>query len=222
MRVGWPFRPADEIPEGTDRATAKGLVTRAIMGRIAELLPPRQRGATGRLKGRKGTPCDNRIVGTVQEVRIAKRTGFCYGVREAIDKAKEASAAGKPTHTLGPGRPQRGRRPRPPIAGDPDRRDPRRCRSWRGRRHPRPRRSSRRHGPCRRPRPGGHRRHVHVGHPGAEGAPEARRGRLHDRPAGHAEASRGRRIARVRARTRSSSTRKRSGTPPSRVESGWR
>jgi len=37
----------------------------------------------------------------VQEVRIAKRTGFCYGVREAIDKAKEASAAGKPTHTLG-------------------------------------------------------------------------------------------------------------------------
>jgi (E)-4-hydroxy-3-methyl-but-2-enyl pyrophosphate reductase len=40
-------------------------------------------------------------VGTVQEIRIAKRTGFCYGVREAIDKAKEASAAGKPTHTLG-------------------------------------------------------------------------------------------------------------------------
>jgi (E)-4-hydroxy-3-methyl-but-2-enyl pyrophosphate reductase len=40
-------------------------------------------------------------VGTVQDVRIAKRTGFCYGVREAIDKAKEASAAGKQTHTLG-------------------------------------------------------------------------------------------------------------------------
>jgi 4-hydroxy-3-methylbut-2-enyl diphosphate reductase len=40
-------------------------------------------------------------MGTVQEVRIAKRTGFCYGVREAIDKAKEASAAGKLTHTLG-------------------------------------------------------------------------------------------------------------------------
>jgi 4-hydroxy-3-methylbut-2-enyl diphosphate reductase len=32
---------------------------------------------------------------------MAKRTGFCYGVREAIDKAKEASAAGKATHTLG-------------------------------------------------------------------------------------------------------------------------
>ncbi len=40
-------------------------------------------------------------MGTVSEVRIAKRTGFCYGVREAIDKAKEASAAGKTTHTLG-------------------------------------------------------------------------------------------------------------------------
>jgi hypothetical protein len=31
--------------------------------------------------------------GTVAEIRIAKRTGFCYGVREAIDKAKESSAA---------------------------------------------------------------------------------------------------------------------------------
>jgi 4-hydroxy-3-methylbut-2-enyl diphosphate reductase len=40
-------------------------------------------------------------MGTVREVRIAKRTGFCYGVREAIDKAKEASAAGRLTHTLG-------------------------------------------------------------------------------------------------------------------------
>ncbi len=41
------------------------------------------------------------IGGTVSEIRIAKRTGFCYGVREAIDMAKEASAAGKATHTLG-------------------------------------------------------------------------------------------------------------------------
>jgi len=40
-------------------------------------------------------------MGTVQEVRIAHRTGFCYGVREAIDKAKETAAAGKATHTLG-------------------------------------------------------------------------------------------------------------------------
>jgi (E)-4-hydroxy-3-methyl-but-2-enyl pyrophosphate reductase len=40
-------------------------------------------------------------MGTVEAIRIAKRTGFCYGVREAIDKAKEASAAGKRTSTLG-------------------------------------------------------------------------------------------------------------------------
>jgi 4-hydroxy-3-methylbut-2-enyl diphosphate reductase len=37
----------------------------------------------------------------VQEVRIANRTGFCYGVREAIDKAKVSAADGKATHTLG-------------------------------------------------------------------------------------------------------------------------
>jgi (E)-4-hydroxy-3-methyl-but-2-enyl pyrophosphate reductase len=40
-------------------------------------------------------------MGSVREVRIAKRTGFCYGVREAIDLAKEAQAGGKQTHTLG-------------------------------------------------------------------------------------------------------------------------
>jgi 4-hydroxy-3-methylbut-2-en-1-yl diphosphate reductase len=41
------------------------------------------------------------MIGMVREVRIAKRTGFCYGVREAIDRAKESAVAGKPTHTLG-------------------------------------------------------------------------------------------------------------------------
>jgi (E)-4-hydroxy-3-methyl-but-2-enyl pyrophosphate reductase len=43
----------------------------------------------------------SRAMGSVHEVRIAKRTGFCYGVREAIDKAKESAAAGHLTHTLG-------------------------------------------------------------------------------------------------------------------------
>ncbi len=37
----------------------------------------------------------------VEDVRIARRTGFCYGVREAIDYARLASAQGKQTHTLG-------------------------------------------------------------------------------------------------------------------------
>jgi len=40
-------------------------------------------------------------MGMVQEVRIARRTGFCYGVREAIDKAKLSASTGKLTHTLG-------------------------------------------------------------------------------------------------------------------------
>ena len=40
-------------------------------------------------------------MGMVQDVRIARRTGFCYGVREAIDKAKVSAAAGKQTSTLG-------------------------------------------------------------------------------------------------------------------------
>jgi 4-hydroxy-3-methylbut-2-enyl diphosphate reductase len=40
-------------------------------------------------------------MGTVEDVRIARRTGFCYGVREAIDYARIAAAEGKQTHTLG-------------------------------------------------------------------------------------------------------------------------
>jgi 1-acyl-sn-glycerol-3-phosphate acyltransferase len=44
VRVGRPFRPADELPPGTDRKTGKGLATRLIMERIAGLLPPAQRG----------------------------------------------------------------------------------------------------------------------------------------------------------------------------------
>jgi (E)-4-hydroxy-3-methyl-but-2-enyl pyrophosphate reductase len=40
-------------------------------------------------------------MGTVTDVRIARRTGFCYGVREAIDAARISAAEGKRTHTLG-------------------------------------------------------------------------------------------------------------------------
>ncbi|RPH33412.1 MAG: 4-hydroxy-3-methylbut-2-enyl diphosphate reductase, partial [Chloroflexi bacterium] len=35
------------------------------------------------------------------EVRIAERAGFCYGVRLAIDKARQASEAGEEVTTLG-------------------------------------------------------------------------------------------------------------------------
>lgn len=40
-------------------------------------------------------------MGSVSEVHIARRTGFCYGVREAIDAARLSAIGGKPTHTLG-------------------------------------------------------------------------------------------------------------------------
>ena len=48
VRVGRPLRVADELPPGTDRRTAKGLATGIIMRRIAELLPPGQRGVYGK------------------------------------------------------------------------------------------------------------------------------------------------------------------------------
>ncbi len=40
-------------------------------------------------------------MGTIEEVRIARRTGFCYGVREAIDHARVAALEGRETVTLG-------------------------------------------------------------------------------------------------------------------------
>jgi 1-acyl-sn-glycerol-3-phosphate acyltransferase len=45
VRIGTPFRVADEIPADLDRKTAKSLATDVIMRRIAALLPERQRGA---------------------------------------------------------------------------------------------------------------------------------------------------------------------------------
>ncbi len=49
VRVGRPFRPAELLPPGTDRRTAKGLVTTMMMERIAALLPPSQRGVYARV-----------------------------------------------------------------------------------------------------------------------------------------------------------------------------
>jgi 1-acyl-sn-glycerol-3-phosphate acyltransferase len=47
MRVGRPFRLADELPDGLDRKRAKALATDLIMRRIAAELPPRHRGPYG-------------------------------------------------------------------------------------------------------------------------------------------------------------------------------
>ena len=56
VRIGRPFRPADELPPGADRKTAKALTTRLIMERIAALLPVRQRGVYGAPKGAEPDP----------------------------------------------------------------------------------------------------------------------------------------------------------------------
>jgi 1-acyl-sn-glycerol-3-phosphate acyltransferase len=47
VRVGSPFRLADELPPDTDRKAAKGIATDLIMRRIAGLLPTEQRGPYG-------------------------------------------------------------------------------------------------------------------------------------------------------------------------------
>ncbi len=47
VRIGTPFRLADELPEGLSRKEAKTAATDLIMRRIAALLPERQRGAYG-------------------------------------------------------------------------------------------------------------------------------------------------------------------------------
>ncbi len=44
VRIGEPFLAADVVPPTADRRAAKTAATTAIMGRIAELLEPRQRG----------------------------------------------------------------------------------------------------------------------------------------------------------------------------------
>lgn len=45
VRIGEPFLAADVVPPAAGRRAAKSAATTAIMGRIAELLEPRQRGA---------------------------------------------------------------------------------------------------------------------------------------------------------------------------------
>jgi 1-acyl-sn-glycerol-3-phosphate acyltransferase len=63
VRVGRPFRLADVLPSDVERRTAKTLATKAIMDRIAEMLPPSQRGvyattgtAEDRTEGAHGDP----------------------------------------------------------------------------------------------------------------------------------------------------------------------
>ncbi len=186
----WAASPSSSTP-------ATGASTRTPSARSRRVLSvdPRLAGAT-----RIGDVCEHRCrMGTVETVRIAKRTGFCYGVREAIDKAKESAAGGKATHTLGQVVHNEGVIQNLLDFGvrsvesldDVDNGAAVVIRA---------------HGVkpevferAEAARPRGHRRHLHLGDRRAAPAPRARRGGLHDRPPRHPEAPRGRRPARVRA-----------------------
>jgi 1-acyl-sn-glycerol-3-phosphate acyltransferase len=56
VRVGPPFRLADELPADLDRRAAKSAATDLIMRRIAALLPERQRGRYGTIAPEKAEP----------------------------------------------------------------------------------------------------------------------------------------------------------------------
>jgi 1-acyl-sn-glycerol-3-phosphate acyltransferase len=63
VRIGRPFSLADELPPGMDRRTAKGLATGIIMRRIAELLPPGQRGVYAAASDAAQPPADPAVEG---------------------------------------------------------------------------------------------------------------------------------------------------------------
>jgi 1-acyl-sn-glycerol-3-phosphate acyltransferase len=58
-RVGSPFHVQELIVPGTDRRAAKAQATEIIMGRIAELLPERQRGRYGTPAKTAGSPLEH-------------------------------------------------------------------------------------------------------------------------------------------------------------------
>ena len=188
---------------------------RAIMGRIAALLDPRHRGvyadairterpartlSGGCTRRRDRRTCANigSAMGMVagspnrQPHRLLLRRPRGHRQGQGVGRRRQGHAH------AGPGRPQRGRDPRPRRSSA--------CTAWtpsttstRVRRSSSaPTASSPRSSSARRPRPGRHRRHLHLGDPGAAPAPAARRRGLHHRPPRHAPAPRGRRPARLR------------------------
>ena len=226
-----PFRLADVLPPGTDRKAAKGLRDRRDHAAHRGAPRRRQRGVYA-TRGRRGrrtgerrltpaprmAPCDNRARWEPsQDVRIAKRTGFCYGVREAIDKAKEAARRRQVDAHPRPGRPQRGRRSRDLQAlgietvealDDVDHGAAVVIRAHGVRPDV--------HGARRGARPRGHRRHLHLGHPGAARA-RASSSRRATRSSCSARPTTPRSSACSASRpTRSWSTRRRTGTQRSR------
>ena len=76
--------------------------SRGRQGRRTRRSPPLPRPPSTHARRCQTRGCDTRsVMGTVEQVRVARRTGFCYGVREAIDHARTSAAEGKETLTLG-------------------------------------------------------------------------------------------------------------------------
>ncbi len=109
MNVGEPFMLGDELPPDSidglprrPRPSSSCAVSRTCCRQPSVAGTRAPIPADVRAGGTRSDGWDNPdAMGSVTDVRIAQRTGFCYGVREAIDKAKESAAAGKRTHTLG-------------------------------------------------------------------------------------------------------------------------
>ena len=114
VRIGRPFRAADVVPPGADRRAAKAAVTEALaphrrVGRASPPRPLRRHDRRSRDRGhdRRSLNAPNRSKGPSvydferhgnrrDDRHIARRTGFCYGVREAIDKAKSRPQPARP------------------------------------------------------------------------------------------------------------------------------
>ena len=148
-----------------------------------------------------GLRCDNRsVTGMVQEVRNRPANRLLLR-RQGGDRQGKGVGRGRQGDPYPrPGRPQRRGDPRARGAGRPHGGLARRCGPRGGRRDPGARRAARHHAAGRGTRPRHHRRHVHLGDPGAARTRQARRGGVSHHPARDPEAPGGRRPARVRAR----------------------
>ena len=226
-------------PAGTDRRAAKTLATTAIMGRIAALLEPRHRGVyAGAVRAGAPRPNPDRTVHASGAIAARVRTSDGYG--HGRRKSESPTAPGSATASARPSTRPRSRRPRASRRIPSARSSTTRASSATSQQFGVQSVDSlddvdhgsavviRAHGV----KPEVFERAESRGLDVIDGTCtwviqeqrqlQAARGRgLHHRPPRDAEAPRGRRPARLRARTRSSWTRRRTGTA-SRAASGWR
>ena len=101
VRVGSPFRLADELPAGLDRRAATPLATDLIMRRIAALVPAR-------------------AAGTLPRTRHGRRRGVMTGPRAIIEaiweRSRTSASRGEPGSATASGKPSTRPRRHPPPA----------------------------------------------------------------------------------------------------------